>query len=152
MWGKKFVSIAGLLILAILCQTVILLFCFRHLFRVEAPLSRRSGMSTKEPAWKKFLKLKSEVPVASANIADHVHASAVPLKRKREVLAPQKSAPSLSKSTLKKQQQQNQSPEVLAEEKRVKANQQRKRAKTKGTHAVILGLVNKVMSSCPLRS
>lgn len=79
-------------------------------------------MTAKEPAWKKFLKLKNDVPVATANIADSEPNKT--LKRKREPLPP----PKPKKSILKKGPPTS---EDLAE-KNAKANKQKKKAKTKG--------------------
>lgn len=76
-------------------------------------------MAVAEPAWKKFLKLKSDVPVAAANIADD--ASTRQLKRKREPL------PEPKRSVLKKRAT---AEDVV--EKKAKANKQKKKAKTKG--------------------
>lgn len=77
-------------------------------------------MTTKEPAWKKFLKLKSEVPISAANIAD---SETTTLKRKREV-----EPKSTKKSSLKKPAV----TEAEAAEKHAKANKQKKKAKTRG--------------------
>lgn len=78
-------------------------------------------MTATEPAWKKFLKLKSDVPVAIANIADNAISTNI-LKRKRDPL------PEPKRSILKKPT----STEDIVE-KKAKANKQKKKAKTKST-------------------
>ncbi|CCG81281.1 Putative uncharacterized protein [Taphrina deformans PYCC 5710] len=78
-------------------------------------------MTTAEPAWKKFLKLKSDVPVAAANLADNSGLTGV--KRKREALPPQKPNPSILKKP-------KDNPGEIAE-KKARANKQKKKAKTK---------------------
>lgn len=84
-------------------------------------------MTTAEPAWKKFLKLKPDVPVATANIADAPPANT--LKRKREALPPQNP----QKSILKAAAAAAPSAAEIAE-KKAKANKQKKKAKTKSMY------------------
>ena len=79
------------------------------------------NMTTKEPAWKKFLKLKQEVPVTNANIADSNDAT---LKRKRE------SNVKPAKPILKKQAVS----EADIAKNNAKANKQKKKAKTRGIY------------------
>lgn len=84
-------------------------------------------MAVFEPAWKKFLKLKSDVPIATANIADTLPSQN--LKRKRDP------APESKNSILKK------TKPISAEaaiEKKTKANKQKKRVKTKGKRHLLL--------------
>lgn len=74
-----------------------------------------STMTATESAWKKFLKLKKEVPVAEANVAD----STSTLKRKRETVPEAPIKPKIK-----------QAPREVVSQK-TKKNRQKKKSKAK---------------------
>lgn len=80
-----------------------------------------------EPAWKKFLKLKSDVPVAAANLADTTGVKT--LKRKRDPLPPVLQKP--HKSAFKGRRSVASATADDVAEKKVRANKQKKKARTK---------------------
>lgn len=104
-----------------------------------------------EPAWKKFLKLKKEVPISTPNIADS-DTTRLGQKRKREPLPEQRESHTGALKSARKVavgsvghgrragRSGNDDDGDLAE-KKSKANKQKKKAKTKGEY-----------DSMPLRS